>query len=194
MKTTLDRPLTYFILGLPNNGTTIVASLFNSLEDGFCICEPHWYVERGHAVEDVGAGCCGKVAHLWDQADVREVREIYPGFILPATTIGGYHLGGYKETWRDDQLGHRLLVAHVHRVDFFVLVHRHRDRKGAGFLRMLGDNPRAVSLEYEAFRADPLGHVNKALAGRFEIEGPLEIKPSGWRFGDPRANQSTEVL
>jgi len=190
MKTNLETELTYFILGLPNNGTTIVASLFNSLDDGFCVCEPHWYVERGHALEDVGAGCCGKVAHLWDQADVREVREIYPGFILPAVVIGGYHLGGYKETWRNDALGNRLLRDHVGRVDFFVVVHRH----DSDFLRDLGSHTKAVNVEYEEFRLDPLGHVNEALGGRFEIEGPVVLQPTGWQFGDPRANRSTEVL
>lgn len=190
MKTNLDTELTYFILGLPNNGTTIVASFFNSLEDGFCICEPHWYVERGHPLANVGEGCCGKVASMWPLANVKEPREIYPAFILPAVTIGGYHLGGYKETWRDDDLGHKLIEAHVPRVDFFVVVHRH---EGA-FLRNLGRYDKAVNIEYQAFRVDPLRHVNAALAGRFEIEGPVVLKPTGWAFGDPRANQSTEVL
>jgi hypothetical protein len=189
MKTNLDTELTYFILGLPNNGTTIVASFFNSLEDGFCICEPHWYVERGHPIEAVGDGCCGKVAHLWDQADVREPREIYPGFILPAVTIGGYHLGGYKETWRNDKLGNQLLRDHVARVDFFVVVHRHASE----FLMDLGSHPKAVNISYPAFRLDPLDCANTALAGRFEIEGPVVLQPTGWAFGDPRANQSTEV-
>jgi hypothetical protein len=190
VNTNLNAELTYFILGLPNSGTTIVASFFNSLDDGFCICEPHWYVERGNPIDQVGPDCCGKVAEMWPLANVKDIREIYPLFVLPAVTIGGFHLGGYKETWRNDDLSHKLLRAYLSRVDFFVLVHRRLDRP----LKRLGDNPKAVNVDYETFRADPLGHVNTALAGRFEIEGPVVLKPTGWTFGDSRANQSTEVL
>lgn len=206
--------LTYFILGLPRSGTTIVASLFNSLEDGFCLGEPHWYVEAGHDIERVGPDCCGKVAPLWDRAKVSEVDAILPCFIRPAVVIGDYKLGGYKETWRDDPLGRRLLERHIPKVDFFILVHRNgveawrsqirlgwpeeewtlnRAIVGTCMLYDLKENPKAVYVEIDQFRADPLACLNKALAGRFEIEGPVTLQPTGWVFGDPRANHSTEV-
>jgi len=214
MKTNLDRELTYFILGLPRSGTTIVASLFNSLQDGFCLGEPHWYVKAGHRIEDVGPDCCGKVGYLWVRAGVSEVMSIYPCFIRPAVCIGGYHLGGYKETWRGDILGRLLVKRHLPKVDFFVLVHRDpldvwhsqlgcnwptdewtqaRAVKGARLLCKLGASPKAVNVWYEDFRADPLGHLNAALAGRFEIQGPVSLQPTGWVFGDPRANKSEEI-
>lgn len=214
MKTDLDTELTYFILGLPRSGTTIVASLFNSLDDGFCLGEPHWYVEAGHELAAVGKGCCGKVGHLWDQAAVEEPKSIYSQFIAPAVVIGGYNLGGYKETWRGDELGYWLLEEHLSRVDFFVLVFRDpiecydsqmgvgwpadewtpaRAQMGDSYLRWLSDHGRAVVVEYDLFRRDPLGHLNAALAGRFEIQGPVELQPTGWSFGDPRANRSRVI-
>lgn len=206
--------LTYFILGLPRSGTTIVASFFNSLEDGFCLGEPHWYVEAGHPLASVGPDCCGKVASLWDMAKVESIDHILPCFIRPAVVIGEYKVGGYKETWRADPLGERLLEQHIPKVDFFVLVHRNANEVwrsqikrgwpeqewpfsravvGAVKLYETGNHPKAVSIEYDEFRVDPLRCVNRALAGRFEIEGPVALQPTGWVFGDPRANHSTEV-
>jgi hypothetical protein len=215
MKTNLDRNLSFFILGQPRSGTTIIASLFNSLQDAFVLGEPHWYVEAGHPLADVGRDCCGKVEEAWYADDVSDVKRILPDFIKPMVACTDYHLGGYKETWRGDNLGNWLLENHLFPVDFFVIVMRHpidchesqmrvnwpadewtiRRAVDAHYKMLeLARYEKSIIIDYESFRADPIGHVNDALDYKFQIEGPLELQPTGWVFGDPKANKSREVV
>jgi hypothetical protein len=208
MKTNLDHgKWLFFVVGPPRSGTTIVASLFNSLEDGFCLGEPHWLheAEGPDAVEEA----CGKMAEHW--RPVGEYKLIVHANVLPMLALPGYRVGGYKETYQG--LRHTcepLLAAHLPLVDFFVVVLRD-PRLVLSSLRALGwDNVRvrdvnqdyermgelarkrdAVVVVLEDFVLDPLGYLNARLP--FRIEGPLELKPTGHRFGDPAANEATAV-
>jgi hypothetical protein len=190
MKTNLDKTAIYYILGVPRTGTTIIASVFNSLDDGFCLMEPHWYQRATHNRE----------------IDIMETWGRWP--------YNSTRLIGYKETYR---LGHamceELIDRHTPLVDFFVVVFRN-PVKVLSSQHALGwtewDHPRfvnaayrrleeliqewpdaAIPVVYEDFVPNPLDYLNDKLP--FQIEGELRIRPSRAEFGDPFANRSTTI-
>ena len=208
MKTNLpdDAKLLFFILGVPRSGTTIVASLFNSLEDGFCLGEPHWYLQTGH--EDAGA--YGKVGE--HHRPVTDPMLIMNTNIIPILESTDYKLAGYKETWHRhhrEQL-RRLVKQHIPLVDFFIIVFRdpvvtlsslrthawgdlkpHHIVKDYVELDRLARHPKGVGLAFEGFCDGLLGYLNKRLP--FDIEGRLVLDPTGHKYGDQRANRSEGV-
>jgi len=210
VKTNLTDKRLFFIIGPPRSGTTIVASVFNSLGDGFCLGEPHWLHEAEKGEADAQA--YGKVAHLrphpWSVSDYMLIMQVN---VIPILNRGPFHVGGYKETWQ--YFRHTcepLLAAHVPLVDFFVVVLRDprlalASQRALGwqhlrprdtnkdYLRLgeLAQNPKAVPVILEDFVVDPLGYLNARLP--FQIEGPLELQPTGHRFGDTVANESETV-
>ena len=102
MKTNLTRPMSYFIVGLPRSGTTIVASLFNSLEDGFCLGEPHWFIEsqremgKTHTDSEFIDMCGGKGLFTdKDYANMTDRKFILPNLITSKIRSSSYNLGGY---------------------------------------------------------------------------------------------------
>lgn len=180
----------YYIIGVPRTGTTIVANLLNSLEDGFCFMEPHWYMKAAYK-EDI---------------DIIQSWRDWP--------YNSTHLIGYKETYR---LGHalseELIERHTPQMDFFMVIFRdpvktHSSQHALGWTEW--DHPRffnaayrrldklieswpekAIPIVYEDFVPDPLGYLNARLP--FQIEGPLKMMPTEAAFGDPFANRSTTI-
>jgi hypothetical protein len=197
----------FFVIGPPRSGTTIVASVFNSLKDGFCLGEPHWIHEAEQGEADKEA--CGKMAEYW--RPVADYRFILNVNVMPMLALDGFRVGGYKETFQ--WFRHTcdpLLEAHVPLVDFFVVVlrdpakalssqralgwnHLRPKDTNKDYLRMgdLAQHHKAVVVVLEDFVGDPLGYLNARLP--FRIEGPLELEPTGHRFGDPKANESRMV-
>lgn len=186
MKTNLTNPLTYFILGPPRGGTTILCNLLNALEDGFCLGEPHW---------------CAMAQNM-----------SIPPDILSAN-YESHTLYGYKETYRlRHALCEDLLSLHLHKVDFFLIVLRdpvlvHSSQRALGWtewdlpedhnkiyrrLDKLAQHKKAIVIVYEDFVKDPLEYLNERLP--FQIKGPLVLEPTGHAFGDPFANRSTEIV
>lgn len=210
MKTNLSLPQTFFIIGMPRGGTTILSNLFNSLEDGFCLGEPHWYYQStGRDFKKVRDNCFGKMdAPLEDDF---EIKELLP-WIEYRLEQGDYNLGGYKETWF---VGHKelgpIIDWHKERVDFFLVVFRnpvkvHSSQLALGWteardvglfsrlykeLDRLAFHPGAIPIVYEDFVEGPLEYLNERLP--FQIEGELRLKPTGHKYGDPYANRSVEV-
>ncbi len=208
MKTNLDHgKRLFFIIGPPRSGTTIVASVFNSLTDGFCLGEPHWLHEA--VGPDAVVEACGKMAEHWRL--VADYKLIMSANVMPMLAREGFRVGGYKETYQHFRhTCEPLLAAHVPLVDFFVVVLRDprlvlsslrahgwdnmrvRDVNGDyGRMDELASDPNAVVVVLEDFVVDPLGYLNGRLP--FRIEGPLELVPTGHRFGDPAANRSDVV-
>jgi len=197
----------FFVIGPPRSGTTIVASVFNSLTDGFCLGEPHWLHESLEG-EDDGAAY-GKVAHL--RRPVSDYRLIMQVNIIPILNRGPFKVGGYKSTYQwFRHTCEPLLAAHIPLVDFFVVVLRDpvkvlssqralgwqhlRPRDTNKEYRRMGDlarDPKAVVVVLEDFVGDPLGYLNARLP--FRIEGPLALEPTGHRYGDPKANEALAV-
>jgi len=208
MKTNLDHgKRLFFIIGPPRSGTTIVASVFNSLEDGFCLGEPHWLHEA--VGPEAVMEACGKVADHW--RPVTDYMLIMNANVLPMLAREGVCVGGYKETYQHFRhTCEPLLEAHLPLVDFFVVVLRdprlvlsslrahgwdnvrvrdiNRDYERMG---ELASDRRAVAIVLEDFVKDPLKYLNGRLP--FRIEGPLALQPTGHRFGDPAANEAEAV-
>lgn len=208
MKTNLDHgKRLFFIVGSPRSGTTIVASVFNSLEDGFCLGEPHWLHEA--VGPDAVVEACGKMADLW--RPVGDYMLIMHANVLPMLARRGFCVGGYKETYQHFRhTCEPLLEAHLPLVDFFVVVLRDprltlASQRAHGWDNMrvrdmnrdyermdeLAQDPNAVVVVLEDFVKDPLDYLNKRLP--FRIGGPLELQPTGHRFGDPAANAADAV-
>jgi len=207
MRTNLSDKRLFFVIGPPRSGTTIVARVFNSLEDGFCLGEPHWIHEAEGGKADGQA--YGKVERWHKPVD--DYRLIMQANVIPILERGPFKVGGYKETYQHFRhTCEPLLEAHMPLVDFFIVVLRD-PRLVLSSLRALGwDNvrvrdinqdyermselaqdERAVVVVLEDFVKDPLGYLNAWLP--FQIEGPLELKPTGHRYGDTVANKGDTV-
>jgi hypothetical protein len=215
MRSNLTKPLSYFILGLPRSGTTIVASFFNSLEDGLCLCEPHWYyANQGCTPKEIVENCVSphKDYLTYNNNNMHDGFSIMSDLILRNREL--YNLVGYKETWKGDTFGRVLLTVHLLEADFFIIVLRdpiecyqsqlrlnwpisewtlERAIADTEFLRGLAYHPKARLIMFEAFREMPLEVVNREMNGFFQVEGPVDLQPTGWVYGDPKANQSTRV-
>jgi hypothetical protein len=206
MKTDLTEKRLMFLLGVPRSGTTIVASLFNSLEDGFCLGEPHWYLKTGH--EDTGA--YGKVKEHC--RPVEDPKLIIETNIIPILQDTDYMLGSFKETWhRHHRADLRALLArNMSVIDHLIILFRdpiltlsslrahdwgelrpHHIVKDYYELDKLASHPKGIGLVFEDFCEGPLEYLNSRLP--FQIEGPLDIKPTGHKYGDPRANRSDGI-
>lgn len=195
MKTNLTHPMTFFILGVPRSGTTILCNLFDALEDGQCFGEPHWW------------------SYKEAMSSEKYIYGIFQKECLARKLSNPAGLFGYKETYKgyyfpDEQL----IKLHVPQVDFFLIVFRdpvmtHSSQRALGWkewdrpddfnqsykrLDELAEHEKGIAIVYEQFVKAPLEYLNERLP--FQIEGPLELKPTGHTFGDPFANRSTEIV
>ena len=221
MRTNLTEPMTYFIIGLPRSGTTIVASLFNSMEDGFCLGEPHWFIKsqlemgKNYTIPECIDMCGGKgIFTSKDYAQMHCSDFLLPNLIAYKLRTSSYLLGGYKETYRGDVLGMRMLALDSIVSDLVIIVLREpyevhesqmrvnwpaekwplvKAEEGDAILRSFLVDDNVIPVEYNNFCANPIKTINTSLDGRFQVEGEPILKPSGWVYGDPQANQSTEV-
>jgi len=207
MKTNLTKKMPFFILGCARSGTTIVANLFNGLEDGFCLGEPHWMFEMEGGIGDA----YGK---LEDQCPpINALEDIMPS-ILQGLKNGPYHTGGYKETIHPKNLEffQELVAAHLPLVEFFVIVLRSpamllESAQAFGefiYLRpwhineiyewldeLANSSPRSVVVILEDYVRQPLDYLNLRLP--FKIKGPVVLECTG-RYGCSFAQASERIL
>ena len=199
MRAAITDPTTFFVIGMPRGGTTIVARIFNSLENGFCLGEPHWFMQARDAnPEVVSRQCFGKVATTLPETFTEW--DVLPW--IESRLDGHYQLGGYKETWYwNNGLVRGMTEAHKDRVEFFIVVFRdpvmvHSSQVALGWqdgrspeeylsdyreLDALARHEKAVAVVYEDFALDPLGYLNARLP--FQIDGPLVLERTGHEFG-----------
>lgn len=196
MRTNLTEPKTLFVIGLPRGGTTIVARVFDSLEDGFCLGEPVWLRENfGSAARALGKVC----------ADPPETDIIH----WLHTCSGGWQLAGFKETLFRYHGGiYEKVEKWAQEVDVLVVVFRDprqvlasqsahgysdakSDERDYLFLEKLANVYGGVKLHFESFVQNPLPYLNARLP--FAIQGPLQLVPTDHSYGDPRANRSRFV-
>ena len=203
MYSNLTEPKTFFITGMPRGGTTIVARVFDSLTDGFCLGEPHWYHYHNEDMECVKTNCFGKVPDASD-----DIHTLLPDIESYLLKNGVYNVGGYKETYFwGNPLAQNLILDHRTQVDFYIVVLRDprmvftsmsdlgwRVSKNR-FLRCYKELDvfarNGIVVVYEDFVKDPLGYLNERLP--FKIEGELELVPTTHKYGDPYANRSTKI-
>jgi hypothetical protein len=207
LRTSLEEPKTIFVTGMPRGGTTIVAKVFNSYEDGICLGEPHWYYNQRGSMNLVRQNCTGKVKDIFD---AESPDDIIPWCQRTAGT-NGYNLVGFKETWFFGWEVPRLTKKWKTQVDYCVVVFRdpvrvHSSqralvwddkrpvldfRKEYRQLDRLAQQPNATGIGYELFSRHGLDYLNYRLP--FSIEGPLDLQPTGHEYGDPYANRCTDL-
>lgn len=99
MRAIVEESLRFFIVGLHRTGTTITAVIMDSLENGTCFGEPHWYAHTNDTKYD-----------FFDDTDCSS------------------DLCGYKETYKfpDDErpFCDALIERHLPLVDFFIVTFR----------------------------------------------------------------------
>lgn len=208
MKTSLtDEKLLFFVLGIPRSGTTIVGMFFNSLTDGFCLGEPHWYLHSGHTDD----GAYGKVKEYY--REVTDPKLIMQTNIIPILQKGPFCVGGYKATWhrgnREEMT--EIIESHLSLVDFFIVVFRnpvltlsslratdgweYREpgpiNKDYDYLDKLAQHPKGNAVVFEDFCNQPLAYMKSRIP--FEVQGSFNLSPTGHAFGDERANRSTGI-
>ena len=196
----------FLVTGMARGGTTIVAKLFNSLEDGFCLGEPYHYRQHNHKPAwNEYAGSAGKVSHLLVDAS-----DPWEG-ICSIIGLEGLLLGGIKEAlWYGSHWPKQFMKSHIDEADFFIVVFREplevyssmialgwspmpisEFTEGYRIMDALSRLPHSIPVSLKHFRKDPLGYLNNLLP--FEIQGELDLQPTGHSFGDPYANRCVEI-
>ena len=90
MKLELKEKKVISVLGLPHSGTTIVSNTFNSMENGFCLSEPHWIL-----LSNPKQLTFDKLGHF----NFNGIDDIMSG-IRKRITNDEFCFGGVKETYR----------------------------------------------------------------------------------------------
>lgn len=195
------------ILGLPRSGTTILANLLNSCENGFCVVEPIW------AAESIGAETH---SHRKTGTLVTKPSAQTPAKLKEIITSHGHDFGGIKETYRS----HEPFCADplLQQCDFLIFSFREPAANFSSWKRMgwrgLYDSvdffvsnytrlasiatsipkPSAIII-HEQFCLDAMGHFNRRVLPFGRLEGHFQLTgaESVTSFGDERAAASTEV-
>ena len=191
------------ILGLMRSGTTIVASLFNSIEDALVVSEPHLALFNGES--PLPFPCETRYGIIELRQDVSIVQTI-----VDFAEGAGLRLAGYKEVvsplWADDVLA----IDGAGREWATIVVLRHPDvayesaqamgwtyisiREWADtYLRLcdMVESGDARAIIYEDFLKDPLQEASSALG--HPITGSPKLIPDMVGIGDEKAKGSYVV-
>lgn len=94
LQTEKDQPL-IGIIGLPRSGTTILANLLNSCENGFCVVEPIWATECGVQAKEFKTKKTDTFSTIPTSDISAKLRTII--------SEKDYNFGAIKETYRSHQ-------------------------------------------------------------------------------------------
>lgn len=182
MRALTDRKWKFFIIGLHRTGTTITTVILDSLENGVCWGEPHWFAHINDKEEDFfdGLSCDG-----WDVCGYKET----------------YKMPAKRRAFHED-----LLKRHIPLVDFFIVTFRDPIKAHSsmlawnmtyitpavfleGYRRLdeLASHEKGIPIVLEDLVDRGLPYLNSKLP--FEIEGPLDLNPERGRqyMGDTYA-------
>jgi len=109
------KKMVFGITGMPRSGTTLVGNIFNSAENSFCFCEPHWIILRNE-----------KEKLTFDKVNdfnFKDIGDIMPSVERTVRSCGEYDLGGVKETWSSSR-PESFEFVEKYNVDFLIFVFR----------------------------------------------------------------------
>jgi hypothetical protein len=207
-----DNKLFFAIEGLPRSGTTILNSIFNSIEDAFCFSEPIWQLIQNPYGLRLGK-LDDKIAYNSIAANnvVLELRRVLQ--------TCDYNIGGLKETYRDWQTECVDLIKDED-LDFRIFILREPKYNFSGWKR----NPfgpeyynveifcrnycnfieriykKALSTPTYIIKYEDLcsaqnieKYINTLMEGKIEISGKINILKTGYSYGDIKGNNSNKI-
>ncbi len=209
-----DKKKIVSVLGLPNSGTTIVCNILNSMDNAFCISEPHWAtLSRPQHVrfDKVGSFKISGVAGIMNevQKKLKENKQ--------------YNFGGVKETFRPfDERVNKCLNKIIDESDIVVYVLRDpkahynslkkttvgTSRNPVPIERIVNDikkfeksikrtkNKVILTVEgvCKAGNAGVIQYINQKAGGLLKVEGPFRLKKTDYIYGNNVANRSNKII
>jgi hypothetical protein len=212
MKLVLSQPMLIGILGLPRSGTTILANVINSMDNGFCAVEPIWFAVRQPAQQAVSGAKTGTFP-------LRPIEQI-PAALRSIRDAKGYAFAACKETYGLKRAGPvNILLAEC---DVFLAIFRDpvstfsswRTRQWAppwdahyydvnafladyrAFVELAHDPRRRVCrVKHESLFAGGVEYLNTVIPTLGRIEGTLTLAPMqiSSAFGDRQAKFSAQL-
>ena len=203
------------VLGIPHAGTTIVCNIFNSMENAFCLSEPHWTLLSNP----------NKLR--FDKA--RGLRFKTPDQVLPKITAklaadASLQFAGVKETYRPKEPRMKKFFAQMLASDIVVIVFR-EPKAHYNSLKLMSKrhNRNPMPLQYminsfnsiydaaiEAYKSGngvlvlledlcaagnkgAIKYINDRSGNLLRVLGPFEIKPTNYIYGNNKANNSKAI-
>lgn len=207
-----DNKLFFAIEGLPRSGTTILNSIFNSLEDAFCFSEPIWQL-----IQDP---CGMRLGKLKDKIPQKLITadNIMLGLQRVLQTYD-YKIGGLKETYRDwqtecvdairdEDLDFRIFILRDPKYNFSgwkrspfgpeyfnVEIFCRNYRNFVERIHKKAQVTPTYIIKYEDMcsASSIEKYINTIMGGKIEISGEISILRTGYSYGDASANNSNEV-
>tara|TARA_B100000683_G_scaffold264770_1_gene294797 strand:- start:1563 stop:2309 length:747 start_codon:yes stop_codon:yes gene_type:complete len=202
----------FIIEGLPRSGTTILTNIMNSFENGFCFSEPIWQL-----IQDPFSLRLGKLNNkIWPtslrpETVVEQLKNVLRDDI--------YSIGGLKETYRDWQpecvnmvldsdLQFRIFILRDPRYNFSgwkkspfgseyydVDIFARNYERFCDRIKEKSQVTPTYVIKYENLckSDDTLSYLSNALGNRFSLTGNLQLKQTGYHYGDARGNSSSLV-
>ena len=208
-----DKKKIVSVLGLPHSGTTIVCNILNSMDNAFCISEPHWAtISRPKHVR------FDKIGSL-NNLDVNNIMDNVSSFLDSSPQ---YSFGGVKETFRpfNPQVKKCLdKIVNVSDIIVYVLrdsaAHYNSLKKvTAGtkqnpipieriindmtqFEKTISQTKNKIILTIEDLcksgNDGAIQYINSKSNGHIKIEGEFKLKPTNYIYGNNVANRSSKI-
>lgn len=209
MKVDTNKKILFSIIGLPRSGTTIINNIFNSLDNGFSISEPHWaYLHYRNNLR------FGKINKLVNNNWNKNIDNLIPTF-NKILNNSNYDIGGFKETYnsksrRKNYITNELinLYIFVFRNPVYMINSQIKEGNKSTINEMIKEynifsnfynktsinDINTVLINYDEFcKSNIISYLNYYFKSYFKVIGELEIKKSKFILGDNKAHISKKI-
>lgn len=213
----LHKKMIFGITGLPRSGTTIIGNIFNSADNAFCFCEPHWIMIREHWRNGFPTDKVSEFRFNGTENIMNSVSDV-------VFSSDKYLLGGVKETWRSGDIESFNSIKDFG-ADFIIFIFREpKSLYNRAKSCQTKEKPNAIdrfikeyslcyestieinsqipvfSMSYEKLcksnekQNGTINYINSVLKGvPLSIEGNFVLKETQYLYGHRKAHLSTEV-
>jgi len=204
----------FSVLGLPRGGTTIVCNILNSLDNGFCLCEPQWiYLTNPKSIT------FDKLKNL----NCNNADSVFRATRQRLNNDDTFSIGGIKETFRPDDgkmkpyiskmMNKSNVLVFVFRepkalYNSYKLLSKQHNRNFMPMDKFLADynqllnavkntNKDKIVLGLEklcnAGNAKSIAYFNERAKDMWRIKGDFVLRKPNFKYGNPQANNSTKI-
>lgn len=197
------------VLGMPHSGTTILCNTLNSMENGFCLSEPHWALQTKPFKLR-----CDKAGRL----HMPNADSVFNSIKNKVKNDKMYDFGGVKETYRPrNKKINKYLDKTMNESDIVFFIFREPKALMNNFKKISGGympierllfvynklieasqnckNAINIILEdyCDAGNKNAIQYLNSRSSNLLKIEGEFNLKPTSYIYGDPVANSSKHL-
>jgi len=209
MKVTNIKNKIISVLGMPHSGTTILSNTLNSMDNGFCLSEPHWTLQT-------------KPFKLrFDKIDkipMTDANSVLGAIRARLEHNKVYDFGGVKETYRPRNAKMAKSIDKiVKESDIVFFIFREPKALMNNFKKIPGNHMPMERLLYvynklietangcdgainviledfcDAGNKGVIEYLNSRCGDLLTIEGDFNLKPTNYLYGDLVANNSTHI-